>query len=100
PVDPSGDGRVTYRYYFDRDGRTRGIGVRGATFHSGCTDVLRITRQVTLSEKGDSVASSQTLTDKGNQPITSASCEIPDAMVAPRYLTYAAAVQVGLAPQR
>lgn len=98
PVDPSGDAAVTYRYYFDVQGRTRGVDVRGATFHSGCTDVLRVHRRVTFGERGDSVAGEQTLTDRENKPVTAMTCEIPGAMTAPRYAAYADAVKAGVAP--
>ena len=100
PIDPGGDAAVTFRYYFDDRGAIRLIDVRGSTFHSGCTNVLRIHRQLTFGTNGDSVAGQQTLTDRADQPVTSASCELPDAMVPPRYLTYADAVRAGVAPAR
>jgi hypothetical protein len=99
PVDPGGDNAATYSYYFDHGGAVRAIEVHGATFHSGCTNVMRIRGRIVLNAHGDSVAGGRTLTDGKGAPVAAAGCEIPDWVVPPRYTSYDAMVAARAIPR-
>jgi hypothetical protein len=100
PIDPGGDGAVTYSYFFDDSARVRVVDVRGAFFHNSCADLLKAKRRVIYDARGDSVGGEETLTDGEGAPKTRAACSVPDAISPPKYRTYAELVRAGVAPQR
>lgn len=99
PIDPGGDGAVTYSYFLDSAARVRVVDVRGAFLHTDCADLLKVNRRVVYDRRGDSLSGDERLTDGGGHTKTPTEClPLPGAMSPPTYRTFPELVRAGLVP--